>query len=208
MTGLWCSLLATSAVAISGCEVSAASKDFYVLEVARQAAPAATRSDKTLEVRRFSVNTAFATHNLIYRLGEFQYESDSYRQFLYAPAQMLTDETRHWLAGSGLFKQVLPPNSQIVPSYNLQAIVTALYGDFIDRSAPVAVMRIRFFLNQYTEGEETTVFSQVYRAATPLSKKTGPALIRALSQDLTEILTQLEAHLADFLAGKTDGQGS
>ncbi|MBN1508336.1 MAG: membrane integrity-associated transporter subunit PqiC [Sedimentisphaerales bacterium] len=203
VTAFSCLFLALSA-AVSGCGSSAARTEHYVLEATRPAGPATTRSDKTLEVRRFSVDTAFSTRNLVCRLGEFRYEPDYYREFLYAPAQMLTDETRHWLASSGLFQQVLPPNSQVEPSYNLQANVTALYGDFIDRSAPVAVMRIRFFLNQSKEGEETTVFSQVYRAATPFSKKTGQALIRALSQDLTEILTQLEADLASFLSGKTD----
>ena len=206
VTGFWCFLLALSAVAVNGCGVSTSRKEYYILEVTRQAAPVATRSDKTLEIRRFTVGTAFATRNLVYRLGEFQYEPDYYRLFLIAPAQMLTEETRHWLANSRLFRQILPPNSQMVPSYSLQAIVAALYGDFTDKSAPVAVLRMRFFLTQRKEGDETTVFSQVYRAATPISDKTGPALVRALSQDLVEILTRLEADLADFLAGKSSGR--
>jgi len=202
VTVFWCLLLALSVVAVSGCGGSAPRQEYYILEVTRQAAPVATRSDRTLEIRRFTVGTAYDKRNLVYRLGEFQYEPDYYRLFLIAPAQMLSEETRHWLAGSGLFQQVLPPNSQMEPSYSLQAFVTALYGDFIDKSAAVAVLRIRFFLTQRKDGEETTVFSQAYGAATPISKKTGPALIRALSQDLAEILTQLEADLADFLAGK------
>lgn len=208
VTAFLCLLLALSAIGVGGCGTISSRKEYYLLEATRKAAPVATRSDKTLEIRRFTVSTAFATGNLIYRLGEFQYEPDYYRLFLIAPAPMLTEETRHWLANSALFKQVLPPNSQMVPSYTLQALVTALYGDFTDKSAPVAVVRIRFFLTQRKDGEEATVFSQVYRTATPLSDKTGPALISALSQDLVEILTRLEADLANFLSGKTGGKGT
>ena len=207
MVVLFGSVLALAVIGASGCTELSSRKEYYILEVTRNAPPAAAKSDETLEVRRFTVNTAFATRSLLYRLSEYQYEPDYYRLWLIAPAAMLTEETRHWLANSGLFKQVLPSSSQIAPSYSLQAVVTALYGDFTDRSAPAAVLRVRFFLTRRKEGEETIVFSQAYKAATPLSDKTGQALIDALSKDLVEVLTRLEADLQAVLAAKAGSPG-
>ena len=200
VSAIVCSILVVSALAMGGCGQGTAAKEYFMLDVAREAEPVPARSDATVEVRRFSINTAYASRNLVYRLGEFQYEPDYYRQFMISPAMMITEVTRHWLAGAGLFKQVLPPGTPAVPTYTLQGIVTALYGDFTDKAAPTAVVRIRFFLVRHVEGTDTVLFSQAYRTAGPLPDRTGPALIEAFSKDMVEILTGLEADLAKFLA--------
>lgn len=205
---LLCSVLALSAGAVGGCGQGTYAREYYILEATRQARPPETRGEASLEVHRFNINTAFASRNLVYRLGEFQYEPDYYRQFMIAPATMITEETRHWLADSGLFKQVLPPGSQVAPTYTLQGLITALYGDFTDKAAPAAVMRIRFFLTQHKSGGDIVVFSQSYRMATPLSGRTSLELIDAFSKDLAEILTRLEADLTKSLADQTKGAGS
>ncbi len=196
------SILAVSALAMGGCAQSTAPKEYFMLDVAREAQPVAARSDATVEVRRFSINTAYASRNLVYRLGEVQYEPDFYRQFMISPAIMITEVTRHWLADAGLFKQVLPPGSPAVPTYTLQGLVTALYGDFTDKAAPTAALRIRFFLVRHVDDDDTVVFAQSYRTAGPLPDRTGPALIQAFSKDMAEILTALEADLAKFLAAE------
>ncbi len=195
-----CFILVLSAAAMTGCAQNTPGKEFFMIEAVRPSGMAQTPSDATLELRLFNVDTAFASKNLVYRLGEFRYETDYYRQFLVTPSQMLTERTRRWLADSGLFKQVLPPNSQITPTYTLQGIVTALYGDFTNESAPVAVMRIRFLLIGRGSEEGSVVFSQAYRVAQPLSAKTAEAMLDALSKDLTEILTRLEEDLRKYLA--------
>jgi cholesterol transport system auxiliary component len=207
MTVLFGSILVFSALGAGGCAETSYQKEYYILEATRNAPLAAARSDETLDVRRFTVSTAFATRSMIYRLSEYQYEPDYYRQWMIAPAAMLTEQTRHWLANSGLFKQVVPSGSQIVPSYSLQAIVTAMYGDFTDKAAPTAVLRIRFFLAQRKGGEEAIIFSQPYRTATPMSDNTGPAFVGAMSKNLVEILTRLEADLQTILTGKAGKTG-
>jgi len=195
-----CFMLVLSAAAVTGCAQSTPGKEFFMIEASRPSGVVQTPSDATLEVRLLNVDTAFASKNLVYRLGEFRYETDYYRQFLVTPGQMLMERTRRWVSDSGLFKQVLPPSSQITPTYTLQGIVTALYGDFTNESAPVAVMRIRFFLVKHGSDEGAVVFSQAYRVAQPLSAKTAEALMDALSKDLTEILTRLEEDLRKYLA--------
>lgn len=202
LTAFVCSVPVLAALATGGCGQSTSSKEYYVLEVTRAAEKAPVPNDATLEVRRFTINTAYASRSLVYRLSQYQYEPDYYRQFLIAPATMISEETRHWLAGSGLFKQVLPAASSIAPTYTLQGIITALYGDFTDKSAPTAVVRLRFFLTEHKEGGDTVVFSQAYRTAQPLADRTGRELIDAFSKGMTEILVSFEADLSKFLANQ------
>jgi len=172
----------------------------YILEAIRPGAPEPLRRDATLEVHRFSVDTAFAGKGLVYRLGEMKYETDYYRQFLIAPGTMITERTRRWLADSGLFHYVLPVGSRVTPTYTLEGNVTALYGDFADESAPAAVMEIRFFLLDNAGGRERIVFAQTYRAATPVRDRTAEVFLTALNTSLAEILTRLEADLRKTLA--------
>jgi ABC-type uncharacterized transport system auxiliary subunit len=208
VNALLCLILALSALVIGGCGQGSYGKEYYILDVIRNAGPSEVKGDETLEVRRFNIGAAFASRNMIYRLGQFQYEPDYYHQFLIAPATMVTEETRHWLADSGLFKQVLPSASQVTPTYSLQGIITALYGDFTDKATPTAVVRIRFFLMQHQNGGDTIIFSQAYKAAAPLPDRTGRALIDAFSKDMVDILTHFEADLGKFLSGKTEGSGT
>ena len=204
---LLCLVLALSALTIGGCSQDAYTREYFILDVVRQASRSQTPADATIEVNRFNINSAYASRNLVYRLGRFEYEPDYYRQYMIAPATMITEETRRWLADSGLFKQILPPGSQVSPTYTLQGLITSLYGDFTDKAAPTAVMRIRFFFTQRKGAGDTVIFSQSYRAAAPLADKTGQGLIDAFSKDLIEILTSLEADLQKVLTNPPDKTG-
>jgi cholesterol transport system auxiliary component len=204
---LLCLVLALSALAIGGCGQATYASEYYLLDAVRQAPRSETPADATVDVQRFNIASAFASRNMVYRLGRFQYEPDYYRQFMIAPATMITEETRRWMADSGIFRQLLPPGSQISPSYTLQGLITGLYGDFTDKAAPTAVMRIRFFFTRHKAAGDTVIFSQSYGAATPLADKTGQDLIDAFSKDLTDILTRLEADLQKVLANPPDKTG-
>jgi len=197
-----------SAIAIGGCGQGAtAVQEYYILEAARKAAPITTPIDATLEVRRLTVDAAFASKNLVYRTGEFKYEPDFYREFLISPASMITEHTRRWLADSGLFKQVLPTGSQIAPTHTLEGTVSALYGDFRDESAPQAVLEIRYFLVDHKTPDGSVVFWRSYRAANTIASRTVQSHMDALSQALADILTRLEADLQTALANQTGKTG-
>jgi cholesterol transport system auxiliary component len=189
--------------AVSGCaSPTTYDKETFLLNVSRQPGPAAAQVDTTLAVQRFSVDAAFAERNLIYRLDEFKYEPDYYREFLVTPSAMVTEETREWLANSGLFAQVLPRGSRLQAAYTLEGSVTALYGDFRDEAAPVAIMEVRYFLLRRDKAGQTIAFTQTYRSTHPVPIRTPEALIDALSRDLTDILIRFEADLRQFLSPK------
>jgi len=197
-----CAAGAVLAVTLVGCAVGTSEHDrkYYLLEAVRQGPAATGRSEATLRVRRFDVDTAFAGKGLVYRISEFQYESDHYHEFLIPPGIMIAEQTRDWLVNSGLFRRVLPVRSPLESTYLLEGNVTALYGDFTNKAAPQAVMEIRFFLVGPPDAGETVMFAQTYRAVTPVPARTAEAFIGTLSRGLAEILTRMEADLQKALA--------
>ena len=199
------SALLISGFLLPGCGQSAiAERKYYILDAIRAGKPAAAHSDATLRLRRFNVDEAFATRGLVYRVDEFRYEPDYYHQFLVLPGVMITEETRDWLANSGLFGRVTAVGSRLESTYLLEANVIDLYADFTPKAAPEAVMEIRFFLLAGPEANESVALSETYRAATPISTRTAEAVVQALGKSLADILTRLEADIAKVVARSAD----
>jgi cholesterol transport system auxiliary component len=196
-----CFALLGFALTLSGCFQSAAiDRKYYILDVKRQGGPAQVHTDAALRVRRFNVDEAFATRQLVYRVSEFRYESDYFHQLLVLPGLMITEKTRDWLADSGLFGRVSSVGSRLEPKYMLEGNVIALYADFRNEAKPVAVAEIRFFLLAGPEGEETVDLARTYRAESSIGAKTAEAVVEALSQSLTDILTRFEPDIEKAIA--------
>jgi ABC-type uncharacterized transport system auxiliary subunit len=182
-----------------GCTQRMSSGSSYLLDATRPGEPAPSRGDAVLEVRRFSADAEFASSGLVYRTGEFTYETDAYHQFLISPAAMITERTRNWLSLSGLFDEVLVPGSRLEPAYTLEGNIIALYGDLRDPAAPAAVMELRCFLVADQDPALAVVFARNYRSVKPLQTDSTEGLVGALNACLTEILTNLEKGLAQSL---------
>lgn len=184
-------------VMLSGCgSQQAYDKKYYVLSATRQAQPAGTETDIILEVRRFTIDSAFAGKGLVYRTGQFEYESDFYSEFLVSPSAMVTEKTRNWLAGSGLFKRVLDTASQIEPTHTIEGNITSLYGDLTDKSSPRGIMEMRvFLLEAQAGGEPIPVFGQIYTSSVSIESEDPEGLVEALDRCLTNILSALEKDL-------------
>jgi cholesterol transport system auxiliary component len=196
------SALFISGSLLSGCGQSAiAERKYYILDTVRAGPPDVVHTNSSLRLRRFNVDEAFAGRSLVYRVDEFRYESDYYHQFLVLPGVMITEQTRDWLANSGLFARVTAVGSRLESTYLLEANVIALYADFTRKATPEAVVEIRFFLLAGPEAGESVALSQTYRATTPVSAKTAEAVVGALSKSLADILTRLEADITKALRG-------
>lgn len=173
-------------------------KKYYVLNATRQAEPIATQTDSILDVRRFAIDSAFSGKGLVYRKGEFEYESDFYNEYLVSPTVMITDKTRNWLSQSGLFKTVLDVGSQVDPTYVIEGNVTALYGDFRDKSSPKATIEIRIFLlKTKAGGESVVVFGKEYQSSVGIESEGRDRLVEALDKCLENILVLFEKDLIE-----------
>ena len=181
-------------VLVSGCgSRQTYDKKHYILKAVRHGDSIQTEIGSILEVRRFTIDSAFAVKSLVYRTGEFEYESDFYNEFLVSPAAMITDKTRNWLAESGLFGTVPDVGSLVDPTHVIEGNITALYGDFRDMSSPKAVMEMRFFLLKVkTTGESTPIFGKTYQATVDIASENPQDLVEAFDKCLEDILTSLE----------------
>lgn len=178
-----------------GCGQSSYSKRLYILDTERQPEPGQAESHATLDVRSFTIDSAFAGKGFVYRRSEHQYESDFYNQFLISPAIMVSEKTRLWLNRSAIFKRIHVPGSQLDSTHMLEVNITALYADVRDKSSPRAVMELRVFLIDNDNTLESVILSEIYRASCPLESDTPEAFVEALDKCLAEILTSLEKDL-------------
>ncbi len=172
----------TSAIILAGCGQESYEKQHYILDTQRASSVVANNSANIIEIRRFTSNSAFSAKGLIYRVGEFEYKSDFYNEFLVSPAAMITEKTHNWLSTSGLFQRVLDPGSYVEPTHVVEGNVIALYGDLRAKSSPTGVMEIRIFLLETkTETESGIVFGKTYKSSVGLESK-GPEDLAKLSK--------------------------
>lgn len=186
---------------LSGCgSQQAYNKKYYVLSAIRETKSIKAEKDSILEVRHFTIDSAFSGKGLVYRIGEFEYESDFYNELLVSPSAMVTEKARTWLSESGLFKRVLDPGSQIDPTHIIEANITGFYGNFRDKAAPTAVMEIRVFLLEMKTGKDPViVFGKTYKSSVALESKSPGILVSGLDRCLIKMLTNLEKDFAERL---------
>ncbi len=99
-----------------------------------------------LAMRTVQVSPLFERRSFVYRLGADLYEADPYAEFMVPPSRALAIPMRACLRGSGFFKDVLEPGSQLEADTFLEVHAQELYGDFRKPGPPAAVLGIRLLL--------------------------------------------------------------
>ncbi len=171
----------------------------FVLEASRPARLTDSSRDLVLAVRTFTVDPVCDSRGLLYRKGESEYESDFYNEFLVAPQDLISSQTRNWLAQSGIFQTVLEPGSLIEATHILEGNVLVMHGDFREQGLPKAVMQIRVFVVTNRGSEPQIVFARDYRASHRAEEQTAEALVAAFNRCLEQILSELEESLREAL---------
>jgi cholesterol transport system auxiliary component len=190
--------LAVALLSVAGCGTTLTDDmTYYVLGPVRQAEPAAASGEGVLEVRRFTVDSAFQGKSLVYRTADLKYEPDFYHEFLVSPAAMIREATRNWLAQSNLFARVADAGGYTEPTYALEATIIALYGDMRDEAAPTAVLGLRAFLLKVEGSRDPVILhSKVYSASEIAPTADADGLVAGFNACLQAILTDLEEDLA------------
>lgn len=189
-------LLVSGAACISvGIERSYPEKRYFALEVRAAGNSANPTGNEILEVSNLRVSPRYGDKNFVYRISDVAYESDFYHQFLVPPASLITEEVRKNLTNSQLFKHVISSSSQLQPSYVLEGTVTALYGDFRQADAPIAVLEIEFFLNSTIPTKPGIVMQKHYTKSVPLGGRSPEALVKGWNEALEVILASLVTDL-------------
>ncbi len=206
MIGRFSVLLSCSAAlllfpALTGCHEGETARSYYALDPVRPDPALPPGRLAQLEVRRFSVDSQFASRALVYRRSGSEYQLDHYHEMIVSPAQMITEKARTWLSQSGLFARVLDPGNLSLPTHSLEGNVTALYGDFRDKSAPAGVVELRVFLIRHGSSGDAIQMGKTYRTRVSLDTPDARGLVDAYNRCFVRVLTLLEEDLKAALLG-------
>ncbi len=190
----------SAALVLAGCslpKIPPPNKRYYNITAARPESLPANPRQCVLKVRPLDISPGFEDTEFVYRLSDAEFESDYYNLFLVPPAWGITGQTRSWLRDSGLFSSVMEEGTIVNADLALEGAVTSLYGNFVNRAAPKAVMEIQFFLLENRIENYPVLFQKTYRREVPFSfsGKDASELVAAMNKGLTEILTELEEDL-------------
>jgi len=180
---------------LGGCKSNPAVRSHYALNTTRPDRPAHTPSPAVLDVRRLTIDAAYESKGLVYRQGEALYETDYYSEFLVAPARLITDRMRNWIAEAELCTRVLDSGSLVEPTHSLEGHITRLYGDYRDKGARQAIMEMRLYLISHKNMGQAILLGKTYAQSEPVNAPDGEALVNAFDACLVRILTELESDL-------------
>ncbi|CCO25206.1 ABC-type transport auxiliary lipoprotein family protein [Maridesulfovibrio hydrothermalis] len=188
--------------AFAGCvklERPTLDRKFYTLDVKREGVSAqGGKSEKNLIVRRIKISPRYEDRDLVYRVGVNEFEADYYNAFFVAPASLMTQELRLWMRDSGLFTNVVSPESMGTGELLLEGVVNSIYGDYTGGSSK-AVIEMQFFLLDNNDPDMPIVYSRNFSKAIPAKETGADALVRAMNKGLKEIFTELESDIAELV---------
>ncbi len=169
-------------------------RKYYVIGASRDSQPR-ERGSETLVVRRVQVSPRYQDRELVYRTGETTYEADYYNSFFIPPAEMITDDLRRWLGESGMFENVIAPQSLASGGLILEGMINSLYGDF-SSSEPEAVVEMQFFLVDNRDAETPSLYSRGFSERVKLGSRSSDALVKAMNKAVAVIFKKLEEDLS------------
>ncbi|WP_051676915.1 ABC-type transport auxiliary lipoprotein family protein [Maridesulfovibrio frigidus] len=194
-----CFVSALLIVAAAGCvklERASLDRTYYTLDAVRDRQNATSRvTDKNLIVRRMKVSSRYEDKDLVYQVAGNIYEADYYNAFFVPPASMLTQELKVWMGDSGLFANVLGPESMGAGEFMLEGVVNSLYGDFSGES-PKAVIKMQFFMFNNADPNMPIIYSRNFSEEVPIKDQTASALVEAMNTGISMIFAELEKDVA------------
>ena len=179
-----------------GCSRPSPVKQAYLLQTPAASPAAAAPRPSTLKVGTIAVAAPFRGKSMVYREGELKYESDFYNEFFVGPSAMLTEGAATWLAGSGLFKDVLPAAANADGDFVLEGFVSEFYGDYRDPAKPAAVLTGKFFLIDNRVFSGIPVWQTELKQRVALTSRSPDVLVTGLNRAWSAMLGDLSRELA------------
>lgn len=189
------------AVVLCGCSSGPAWKrQAFAFSLPPPPATTSTHAD-VVALNRVSISPLFQSRSFTYRLSHNSYEQDPYAGFLIPPERALAEPIRAWMRATGVFGRVLEPGSGLTPNLIVEVSINELYGDFRKPSQPVATMALHFMCYEIQDGAPRRIFfDNTCSHQTPLTGKTGEALMAAWETDLREIMNEITSEYAKNVA--------
>lgn len=169
-------------------------QDFTFGTPSQEVVAAAPARGRVLSLRRLMVAAPFAGQSFVYRTGESSYEPDPYAQFLVPPADSLAEPVLSGFRRAGVFSAVAENGSAIKADTRVEVSVSQLYGDFRNRSAPAAVLAMRFvFLADDNELMDRFLQERSYSRRIPIQARTATAVMAGWNEALQQIMQEVNS---------------
>jgi len=146
------------------------------------------RLKSTILIKQFSIDPAFDSHSLVYRVDKIRYIYDYYNEFVSSPAKLVSDKIAETLYASTCFQPALAKKPEDI-EYRLSGKIIKLYGDFQNINDPKAIMEIRMILEQKKNRVFQQIISKTYSDAQMISSATPEHLIKGWNRGLSTIMT-------------------
>ena len=152
------------------------------------------RSHRVVAIRSLRVAAPFDGHSLVYRTGEYSFESDPYAEFFVSASESLLLPIRSCLRHAGTFEAVVEPGSALKPNTVAEINVLELYGDFQRPRQAAAILRLRILLFDSPNGiPAKLILEREYSRRIPLKARTPEAIMSGWNEALAQILAQFDS---------------
>ncbi len=172
---------------------------YYVIDVDRGAVAANFVKNRVLRIKPVKVTSQFRSHNVIYKVGDNEFQPQKMHQFFATPDEMFTEQLKRWLQKTGLFSLVIVDDKQPADMV-LETAVTALYGESRDTFSPQSILEMQFFITSTSEDHANALFQTGLRIDIDLEETTPSQVVKGWNIGLKELLFTLEDDLNGFFS--------
>ncbi|MBU6498874.1 MAG: membrane integrity-associated transporter subunit PqiC [Rhodospirillales bacterium] len=187
-------LVLAAPLALAGCGLSSrpyAEKRQWPLVVARPAALPPRPHGRVLELRTLRAGPGLESRGLQTVQADGSIRTAFYEEWIAAPAELVEDQLRRWLAASGLFAAVVSPGSRALPDWAMEGELTALWA-----ATPPLPARAAIGLTVVgARGAAPVVLQQRFVATRAQTAPGSQAAVAAQEAALAEVFTAIEAAL-------------
>ena len=147
------------------------------------------KQGETLIVKAFSINPTFDSYSFVYRIGENEYRTDYYSEFICYPSKLITERTSEALYGTTHFRPALTDDKKDT-QYRLSGKITKLSGDFTDKNNTKAAIELMLILEKKDGSIFKPILSNTYTADVAIPDKNPSSLVSGWNKGLSKILNQ------------------
>ena len=175
------------------------SPHYYVIDVDRRSIASHFVKDRVLYLKPVRLTSHFRGKNIVFRIGDNEYQPQLSHQFFSDPQEMFTEQLKRWLSKSGLFSQVVT-REDVPADMALEVAVTALYGDKRAQFSPQSVLEMQFFLLKSEQNKSQLLFQTGLKVEVDIAETTPPNVVKGWKQGLNEVLLTVEDDLSDYFS--------
>jgi hypothetical protein len=160
----------------------------------------------TLMVKAFAINSAFDSHSFVYKIGENEYRTDYYNEFISYPSKLITEKISEVLYRSIYFKPALTDDKKDI-TFRLSGAITRLSGDYTDQKNPRASMELMLILEKRSGSTFTPVLSNTYAIDEPIPNADPSSLVSGWNSGLAKILYRFLTEFELSTVGTVKSEG-